>query len=121
MPKSSYRIAFMVDVKWRDLPGLALLKYFLETRYGHDVLLVRKLGHHLVRKSFRPHMAFLTHALGPNQRHLAHVLKQDGTLIGVLPTEGRGTSPSHLEVVAGKYSDSRDVDLYLAWSETVRD
>lgn len=108
-------ILLIADHKWRDLPGMALLKVILEDRHRLRVLVTGYRDVRACLRYFRPGAVALTTLIGPREQTLAREARAVGAAVVVIPTEG---IPGSLEAMHGMLR-SPDVwklcDLYLPW------
>src|SRR5579864_8353169 len=79
-----YRIALMVDHKWRDLPGYALLKVVLEKKYDCSVTLYPSGWDRQFIPRISPHLLLLPHISTSGLTRLAYWARNHGVLIGIL-------------------------------------
>jgi len=123
MTLDRYRISILVDVKQRDLPGYALLKETLETRYPCSVALYPAGRDRSVALSFQPHLTVLSSVNSPQQIQWAFFLKSRGVLVAFVPTEGVPVllEEDFLDYMAGRHADLRPVDLHLVWNQDIHD
>jgi surface carbohydrate biosynthesis protein len=114
-------IVLIVDQKWRDLPGMVALATWLEDGFGcsTDVIPYSKWQESLLRH--KPQAMALTHMNGSRSRAIADLAQRMGTRVVVIQTEGRPNNSELMEYAVGHGADVRGVDLWFAWSETVRD
>jgi len=113
-------IAIVVDHKWRDLPGLSLLAYKLETVYN---LSVKLIPYNLWEKTIifdKPKILCVSVLYGSRGQRIIRTCKQTGTKLAVIMTEGRPNTMEALAYSVGKESNSKYADLWICWSETVR-
>ena len=108
-----YPILVVADHKWRDLPGMALLKTILEERHDLPVLIVgyESIGAGL--QYFRPRALVMTTLIGPRERKLAKAAHAIGSPVIIIPTDPG--SRESMPALLGKPSDWEACDLYLAW------
>lgn len=118
---SRKRILIMVDHKWRDLPGHALVAEALRRRHGHDVRLVRVGLQQMHVPLWRPHMVVVNSMYGRYRRNLTRRLAARNIHVAVLPTEGITYGEQLNEHFACKWCDTSDVGLYLLWNRRVAD
>lgn len=113
------RVAILVDQKWRDLPGLVWLKLLIEKEAEVEVRLFPLGSEQAYLPWFRPHVAIFNNFQDKSRIAFGRRLKQQGTKIVVLPTEGIPTLGWQLDDWAGKSSNWADLDLYLAWNPII--
>jgi hypothetical protein len=109
----------LCDEKWRDLPNLCAIKLVLEGLGGRVLISATKdaYGHAM---AFNPDVVVLNHLHSERYRMFSRILKENGRMVVVLPTEG-GMRPEFESIGAGEFSDYSDVDLFLAWSNKAAD
>lgn len=114
-------VVFVVDQKWRDLPGMAALAALLEGRHGLSSALIPYARWRESLALHRPKLITVTHMNGTRNRAIADCAKAQGTLVGVIQAEGRPNNEDTMEYAVGKGADTRGVDVWFTWSDTVRD
>ncbi len=86
--KNPRRILFLVDNKWRDLPGDTLVAQLLEQETNSTVYL-EPLGNWKVSVAeFRPHMVIFNHLTVPHLVNYAKWLRARNIAVVVLPKSG---------------------------------
>jgi len=121
MGEEAGRVLIDVNHKWRDLPGLAAIKVWLEANYNCEVLLVPSSLVEQALPLFKPHIACMPHIRGKGRYNIAKQAKQMGSLIAVLPPEGRPYSEGETYWEAGGYTDLSPVDLHFVWNKVMYD
>lgn len=119
--RDSHPILLLADHKWRDLPGLALLKVLLEDDHGLPVRIVHYNLWAAALLAFRPRVVCPTTMTGPREQAIARTARQMGAAVVVIPSEGIPADDGIMPVVACTHVDLSSVDLWLAWSSVVRD
>jgi surface carbohydrate biosynthesis protein len=113
------RILLLAIHKLRDLPGLALLKVLLETRYGYEVMVSNAGALGLLVPSFQPHLVVFPWLWMPQDVAWAKKLKQMGIGVAVLLAEGFAHwEPQRLQM-AGKFTDLSPVDIHFQWNDGI--
>lgn len=114
------RIVLFCDQKWRDLPSLCVIGLLLKAA-GHKVTIASTKEVEPLLYALKPHVAVFNHILDKRYVRLANRLKDVGTKIVVLPTEG--ATPTHIwgPLVFGQFTDYSMVDLYLSWNKITAD
>jgi len=69
----------------------------------------------------RPQVLCVSVLYGARGREIVRVCRETGTRLAVIMTEGRPNSLQSLAYSVGKESNSKDADLWVAWSQTVKD
>lgn len=115
------RVLLLADHKWRDLPGLVAVKVCLEDEFGISASVVPVHAFEAGMVAVRPHAVVLNHMNGPRNRFIAQIAKRMGSAVVVIPTEGRPQTNELMRFTTGEFADLSCVDLWLTWSETVRD
>lgn len=119
------RILFLVDFKYRDLPGLALVKWFLKSKYGYEVLLVPNVpgvSENVFVPTFKPHLVVYPQFVHPATAARAEALKRQGISICVIPVEGMSYFQEDCEQSSGKFGGLlNSVDLFFVWNEMIAD
>ncbi|NLI10320.1 MAG: hypothetical protein GX447_06175 [Elusimicrobia bacterium] len=113
-------IALVVDHKWRDLPGMVLLSDILKKKYGFSVKLI---PYNLWEKTLifdKPKILCVSILYGKRGLKIIETCKQTGAKIAILMTEGRPNTIDSLKYSTGPESNSKYADLWICWSETVR-
>ncbi len=108
-------ILLVADHKWRDLPGMTLLKMVLEDRYGLPAVVTSYAGVSACLRLFHPRAVALTTLIGPREQALARAARHIGAAVIVIPTEG---IPGSRESMAGIFRNAPTwemCDLYLPW------
>jgi len=111
----------IVDHKWRDLPGMAALRVWLEEGFGCSAELIHYGQWASALMQYRPQAIVLPHVNGSRNQRIARVAHEMDTRVVVIQTEGRPNNIETMEYAAGQFADTRYVDLWFTWSETVRD
>jgi len=111
----------IADHKWRDLPGLALLKVCLEEQHHTPAVIVHYSLWAAAVAAFRPSVVCLPTITGPREQEIARVARASGAAVVVIPSEGIPADRELLPVVACEHVDLSNVDLWLGWSEHVRE
>jgi len=114
-------ILLIADHKWRDLPGLALLKVLLERDHGVSAVIAPYPQWEEVFFAFRPAAVCTSTMSGPREQEIARRAREAGAATVVLPTEGMPTVDAVMPIVACERVDLSNVDLWLCWNEPVRD
>jgi surface carbohydrate biosynthesis protein len=114
-------VLLIADHKWRDLPGLALLKVWLEERYATPAVIVHYNLWAAALAAFRPSVVCLPTLTGPREQEIARVAHASGSAVVVIPSEGIPVDREVLPVVACTHVNLSSVDLWLGWSDQVRD
>lgn len=110
------RILFTCDQKWRDLPALVAIKYFLEQR-GHRAIIVPSKEFEALVPLFQPNAVVLNHFWDRRYCDLSVRLRAAGIAVIVLPTEGSApTSGFWASMIFGAYSDYSLIDYQLCWN-----
>ncbi|MGC8667518.1 MAG: surface carbohydrate biosynthesis protein [Chthonomonadales bacterium] len=115
------RFLIVVPYKARDLEGHALVAYYLERLFGHEVVCTN--GYAIPKKLLRwaPDVLVLDHLNWDFKRAEAAEAHRMGMRVAVLPTEGLFLNDRAVEqqaqVVAAA---SQHVDLYLCWGDRLR-
>jgi surface carbohydrate biosynthesis protein len=119
--RSSRRILLIVPRPLRDLEGHALVAYYLEERYGHEVLFHTGPGAGERMLEEAPDAVVLDY-LGCDERaQQARLASRLGIKVVVLPTAGTYEQAAGHERSAGKETGTADlIDCYLAWGELSR-
>jgi surface carbohydrate biosynthesis protein len=118
---TDHPILLIADHKWRDLPGLALLKVWLEERHSTRVVIVHYSLWAGALAAFRPSVVCLPTVTGPREQEIARVAHASGAAVVVIPSEGIPGDRELLPIVACEHVDLSNVDLWLGWSEHVRE
>lgn len=118
---SQFRVLLIADHKWRDLPGLAMVKVWLEDQFRITTTIVPFSGFEPAMVTRRPHLVVLNHMNGKRNQFIARTTKRMGSNVAVLPTEGRPQNNDLMKYVTGEFADLSFVDLWLTWSETIRE
>lgn len=118
------RALLLVDLKYRDLPGLALVKVLLECKGPYDVVLAPHAAGYsdqlaLVNGNF--HLVAFPQYLQQEQVTRAHFLKRHGIGVAVIPTEGTSLLNEVRLQIAGRFVDSSPVDLFFIWNGSIAD
>jgi surface carbohydrate biosynthesis protein len=121
MPKYWARVVLLADHKWRDLPGLATIKVWLEERFRIQTIIASVGSWRSALVTFQPHLIALTHMSGVRNQLIARRAKEMGAAIAVIPTEGRPNTKELMEWATGRFSDVSQVDLWFVWSATMKD
>src|SRR4029078_9722300 len=112
-------VLLIVDQKWRDLPGMAALAWWLEQDSISSALLPYAAWREaLVTR--RPSVVVLTHMNGSRNRAIAESARRMGSRNAVIQTEGRPNNLELMEYVVGRPEDVGQVDLWFTWSDAVR-
>jgi len=106
-------ILVVADHKWRDLPGMALLKTILEDKYQLPTLVIGYGAVGACLRYFRPRALVLTTLISPREQDFARAAHAIGAAVITIPADPGSTesmkallrSPEVWEVC----------DLYLAW------
>jgi surface carbohydrate biosynthesis protein len=114
-------ILLFADHKWRDLPGLALLKVILEDDYGVPVRVVSYHRWPAALMVFRPVVVCPTTMTGPREQAIARIARRMGVAVVVIPSEGIPVEREIMSIVACTHVDLSPVDLWIGWSDVVRD
>jgi len=114
-------IVLIVDHKWRDLPGMALLAAMLESEHGCSLRLIPYSMWQEALAVDRPQVLCVSALYGARGREIIRVCRETGTKLAVIMTEGRPNSLQSLAYCVGKESNSKHADLWIAWSRTVKD
>ncbi|MDP2167689.1 MAG: hypothetical protein Q8J64_05075 [Thermodesulfovibrionales bacterium] len=114
-------VVLAVDHKWRDLPGLAAISVWLQEGFGLKTELVPNGLWHESLIRLRPKVFVVPILFGDYSRKLVSIAREMGTKIAVVMTEGRPNNLQGLDYMVGRHSGSGDADLWLTWSDTVRD
>jgi surface carbohydrate biosynthesis protein len=115
------RVLLLADHKWRDLPGLAAVKVCLEDEFRISARIVPLHDFEAGMVAVRPHAVVLNHMNGPRNLFIARTAKRMGSAVMVIPTEGRPQTNELMRFTTGQFADLSCVDLWLTWSEAVRD
>lgn len=115
------RFLLVVPYRARDLEGHALVAYYLERLFGHEVVCAN--GYSIPKKllRFAPDALVLDHLNWDFKRMEASRAREMGMRVAVLPTEGFFLNDEAVEqqartvAAAAKY-----VDLYLCWGDRFR-
>lgn len=116
------RVLLLVNFKYRDLPGLALLKVLLEARGPYEAVLapnVAGLGGVPYLRSVKPSLVVFPNFVDQAEIASARLLRDCGIGVAVMPTEGMPIVPERRLVLAGKFVDFANVDLFFIWNRTV--
>ncbi len=113
-------IVIIVDHKWRDLPGMALLAAVLEKDYGYSVRLIPYSLWQEALVCDRPQVLCVSVLYGKRGKEIIRVCKEIGTKIAVIMTEGRPNLLEGMRYTTGRGSNSKYADLWFTWSDTVR-
>lgn len=111
-----------VDFKYRDLPGLILIKALLEQLGPYEVRLiphvpsVREARH---VRSFRPHLVVQPYYLSRDDFERARRYRQANVGVAVLPTEGNPLVSIARLQQAGLFTDLSPVNLFFVWNGTI--
>lgn len=116
-----YRVLLIADQKWRDLPGLAAVKVWLEDRFGVSVAIFPFSGFEAGMFLVRPHAVVLNHMNGWKNQSIARIVRKMGSRVIVIPNEGRPQNNDFMKYVTGQLGALSLVDLWLTWSDTVRE
>lgn len=119
---TSKRVLLLVDFKYRDLPGLALLKVLLEQMGSYDVVLaphVSSFDESFYLRKYRPHLVALPYLLTPDHVARARRMRKQGVGVAVIPTEGFSILPEDWMCIAGGFLDLECVDLFFVWNESI--
>jgi len=114
------RIVILVDNKKRDLPGSALLAYYLE-QHGIEVFLEPLEAWRACLAAHKPHMILFNHLLGSHLVKYTQELHARGILVGVLPNEGILYDKEVLEFNAAKFHNHAHVDYFFVWNQAHKD
>lgn len=110
---AEYPILVVADHKWRDLPGMALLKTILEEQYHLPTLIVGYGSVGACLRYFRPRALVMTTLIGPRERKMARAAHAIGSPVIIIPVDPG--SRESMPALLGKPSDWEACDLYLAW------
>ncbi|MBI5725993.1 MAG: hypothetical protein HZA50_18685 [Planctomycetes bacterium] len=110
-----------MDHKWRDLPGLAALAVWLEEGFGLKTALIPYDQWQEGLFDNRPRAIVVSVLYGPRSRAIAQAAKKMGTRVIVIMTEGRPNNSQAMTYLVGRDSGADQADLWLTWSDTVRD
>ena len=116
---NKYKLLLLCDHKWRDLPNLVVLKYYLNL-LGHHVIICSTKDTKAMIYYYRPNCVVFNHLLSSENIKMATILKKKNIKIVVLPTEG-AVRPEFREMHAGEFSNYNLVDLFLTWSKKSAD
>jgi len=113
------RILLLSIHKIRDLPGLALLKAQIETRYGYKCFVANVGSLGLLVPSFQPHLVVFPWMWTRQEVDWAKKLGQMGISVAVLLAEGFAYwEPLRLQM-AGKFTDLKYVDIHFQWNDEI--
>ncbi len=115
--KKKYRVLLLADHKWRDLPGLAYLKVCLEDQCNIEVFSAPVPCFDIAMFKVKPHLVLFNHMNGAANHYMARFAKAAGSLVGVLPNEGKPTDGNMVRYIGGEQSDLSLVDLWMNWGE----
>lgn len=121
MIPSPVDIVLIVDHKWRDLPGMAALAVILEDTFGVSTELIPYDIWKPALLLRQPQVITLTHMNGSRSRAIVDLANCMGTRAAVIQTEGRPNTSELMEYAVGQGVDTRGVDLWFAWSDTIRE
>jgi surface carbohydrate biosynthesis protein len=107
------KVILLCDHKWRDLPPLAAIKLYLE-RLGFRVWIFAVRDAIGMIPVIRPDCVVLNHFWGNQYQQLAVRMREAGTTMVVLPTEGAGRPIFH-EVDRGDVTDFSLIDRLYSW------
>ena len=119
---SRRRILLLVDFKYRDLPGLALLKVLLEEQGPYEVFLVPNVpnvGERLYLHKIKPHLVVFSQFLNQSYVDRAYRLRRLGIGVVILPSEGTAYTEEGRLWAAGNFVDLSPVDLFFIWNEGI--
>lgn len=111
-----YRVLIMADSALRDIPGLALVRAWLE-KLNPDLNIVMA-DIHLLADSielFKPHLILMPSLHDPARARMIDDVRRRGGLCVMLPSEGRANNDGLMRWVAQLWP-SELCDLYCAWS-----
>ena len=111
----------IVDHKWRDLPGMAALRVWLQDGFDCSSQLIHYGQWASGLMQYRPQAIVLSHVNGSRNQRMARVAHEMGTRVVVIQTEGRPNNIETMEYTSGQFADTHYVDLWFTWSETVRE
>ncbi|MCD6287844.1 MAG: hypothetical protein J7M12_01890 [Candidatus Hydrogenedentes bacterium] len=119
MNSESKRILIVVDHKWRDLPGHSLLASCLQKKFGYDARLARVdvMAAHIY--PFKPHMVVMPNLFGKSREEFAARMTAQNIHVAVLPPEGIAYSDESTQFLAHRWTDTSNIDLFLAWGPYV--
>jgi hypothetical protein len=92
-----------------------MIKVVLE-RLGERVLISATKDAYAHAMAFNPDVVVFNHLHSEQHRAFSRILKENGRIVVVLPTEGT-MRPEFEPIGSGEFSDYRDVDLFLAWND----
>ena len=112
----------LVPYKARDLEGHALVGYFLERQYGHEVIYSNGYGIERKLLEFEPDALILDHLSWDFKVRQAELAKKLGMKVIILPTEGLFQNKEGAIRRSGKlHHATRLIDNYLTWGTYPRD
>ncbi len=115
------KFLLVVPYRARDLEGHALVAYYLERLFGHEVVCTN--GYSIPKKLLRwsPDVLVLDHLNWNFKRQEAAEAHRLGVKVAILPTEGFFLNDELVEQQARVVAAASDhVDLYLCWGDRVR-
>ena len=114
-------VLLIADHKWRDLPGLALLKVLLEDDHGIPARIVNYRFWDAAMLAFRPSVVCPTTQTGPRELGIARAAKRMGVGTIVIPTEGIPSAWKVMPILGCAHTDLSNVDRWFTWNDVVRD
>lgn len=118
------RVLLLVNLKYRDLPGLSLIKVFLERIGPYDVILaphVSSARERFYLRGGKPDLVVLPHLLNQTDVAQSRRFQQLGIGVAVIPTEGVSLLEEFRLNLAGKFVDTSPIDLFFVWNKATAD
>jgi len=112
-------VLLVVDNAYRELPGLTIIKYYLEGM-GYTVRFTSRFSIRFALAKYRPKMVILTSAIYPYIPELSKV-----SFVCVLPSEsGNGQRRQVIDIHGGTFINklyTKNVDMFFSWGEQMSD
>lgn len=115
------KVVILVDNKWRDLPGCALIAHHLETGFAINCILEPLESWRACIGAYKPDFILFNHLTAMHLARFSERLKEMGVLVGVLPNEGILYDKEVLDYNAGKYHRYAHIDHFFCWNRAHRD
>lgn len=109
------RVLIFSDSRWRDSFGDTLLALKLKER-GLWVKVISYDLWNVAVPNFKPHLVLLNHLHGRRNNTIANMVKRNGGIVAVLPTEGR---PNTDDIAKWFFSQLNNdmLDVLFSWNE----
>jgi surface carbohydrate biosynthesis protein len=118
--QAMYRILLFSDVRFRDAPGSALVKYYLN-QYPDTMVLVASFNYWSEAINlFHPHAVVINHIQGTRNNRIARAVKNAGGTVFVQFNEGIIEFHNKQDIFLAQ-RDNDWVDHFLCWSKHTAD